>query len=316
MSAVNNITVMTSKLDFTDLTHKLEYYFCLIVSNTGILANIVNIVVCSRKNMNKNTMGFYNILMSIFNILTLILLGYLTIFPQSIGQTYLVYRSYYTCILIPYFNRIVSQMSAWLNVMLTFDRMLCVSYLNRFRFIQNKRILSLIVLIMFLIIAVLNISNLFYTFETNADINMNICKATALIALIRDTIGVSMRIIIPLILEVVMNTILIYKLIKAKKQVHITRPINKEYKFAFTVIVLNIIFIITVLPVAINTVLINKYGYNQTFISTTSNESAIATFSYLCSIMFSSFMYVSLLFVNLIFNRKFRQEFKRIYLEK
>ena len=70
-------------LDLTNLTHMAQYYFCIVICNKGIVANILNILVCLRKELLKNTIGFYNILMSTFNILTLIFVGYLNEFAHS-----------------------------------------------------------------------------------------------------------------------------------------------------------------------------------------------------------------------------------------
>ena len=88
--------------------------------------------------------GYYNILLSTCNILTLLVVSYLNLFPQTIGESPLLFRSEYACILILYSNKVIPQMSAWLYVIVTLDRMLCVVNLNRFKFINNKRTLSLI----------------------------------------------------------------------------------------------------------------------------------------------------------------------------
>ena len=125
-------------LDLTNITHAVEFYFCMFICNIGFATNSLNILVNMRKDiLLKSTMGYYNILMSIFNILTLATACYLNLFAQSIGQTPLILRSNLNCILISYFIRIFAQMSAWLNVMLTLDRVICIySLIRRFKFVQ------------------------------------------------------------------------------------------------------------------------------------------------------------------------------------
>ena len=146
-------------IDLTYTTHVVEYYICVIVCSIGFATNTLNIVVSTRKKLLKNTMGFYNISMSIFNILTLVTVGYLDFFTQSIGQTPLILRSNLNCILISYVMRVISQMSSWLNVMVTTDRMLCVfPFLsNRFKFIKNKQILAGIATCLFLLLSLIHI---------------------------------------------------------------------------------------------------------------------------------------------------------------
>ena len=287
----------------------------MIICNIGFATNSLNILVSTRRALLlKSTMGYYNILMSIFNILTLSVVGYLDLFPQSIGHTPLILRSNLNCVLISYFLRVIAQMSTWLNVMVTTDRMLCVFPLlsNKFMFIQSKRILSGIVTGLFLAICLLNVSNLFF----HLDLQTGMCTSHTFVILLRDLTAIVTRIVIALILQLVMNTILIYKLIKARKNLHMPVSLKKEYKFAFNVIILNGVFIVTELPLFVSSILINIYGYNQTLISHASNEAAWASFAYVCSVLFATFFYVSLFFVNFLTNKMFARECKKICLGK
>ena len=95
-----------------------------------------------------------------------------------------------------------------------------------------------------------------------------------------------------------------------------SRSLRKEYKFAFTVIILNIVDFVTDMPFLISTIFINIYGYSQSYVTTTSNEAAIASFAYVAAGVLSLFMYVLLFFVNLISNKLFRNEVRKIFKEK
>ena len=264
-------------LDLTDLTHTVQFYSCIVIFSIGFVSNSLNILVCIRKELLKNTIGLYNILMSLFNILSLIFVGYLFFFPQSIGQTNLILRSNINCKLIWYFMRVFLQMSVWLNVMITLDRTLCVysPRTQRLKLVQNKTTMIMAVVCLFLFICGINVANLFYYLDTQAQI----CTASIFVTMLSNLIPVFMRFLVPLVLQVVLNSILIYKVYKAR---HILQmpALQKERKFAFTVIILNVILFATEMPILVCTVLIHVFGFNQTYISTTLNFSTFTSFAY------------------------------------
>ena len=310
-------------LNFSKETLGMEFYACVLVCNIGFVANIFNILICLRKNIRKTTLGFYNILMSLFSILTLIFFGYLLFFNQSIGREELINTSSFNCIFIPFFCRVFAQTNNWINVMVTFDRMLCIYKIgSRFNFINNKKILSLIVLAIMIVIGFLNVPSFFFYLKTETkfmpETNTTqvidvICHSTARITLIRDVIGVLLRIILPLVLEVFMNTVLIYKLYLLHKVISISTDFLDEYRFTISIVILNITFIIGEMPNIVATVLINLYGYNQNYITMSSNEAARASFSYIFSMVISAiFCYTPLLFINLATNKIFQSEVKKI----
>ena len=303
-------------MDFTKETYLIQFYECVVLFNKGIVSNIINIVVSLRKELKNSIMSFYNILMSIFNILTLIFVGYLAFFAQSIGQEQLILRTYLNCILISYFIRIFSQMSSWINVMVTFDRMLCIVFIQKVKFTENKKLLTCIVMAIFTLISVINSPNLLFKLEINNSTNQTFCTSSNAIISLRDTVAILMRILIPILLQIIMNSILIYKLFKARNNVTISRSLDKEYRFAFTIIILSIISILTELPFIMTTIFINVYGYNQSYISSASNESAIASLAHVCSFLFSSFIYVVLFYVNIITNKLFRKAFRNMFISR
>jgi hypothetical protein len=213
-------------------------------------------------------------------------------------------------------------MVSWINALINLDRMICVMYVNNVKFIKNKYILSCIVLAIFTIISLIDVPNLFYnittisTFEnsTNQTMSKSECSSTNLIMTLRDFLGISIRVLIPFLSYAFMNTILIYKLFKSRNSVQTitNRSFEREYKFTFTIIILNILFILTETPFIISLIFMNKYGYNQTFIDALSNESAIAMLAHVCSYVFSSFFYVTLFFVNFSTNKIFRKCFWKL----
>jgi hypothetical protein len=312
---------MPSKYNFTNITITFGQYSMIAVSAFGLLTNILNIQVSARKEMRKTAMGFYNLIISTLNVAYLIL--------ALFQSTYLT-SSQYACILIPYFTRIIYQMSSWLNVMVLFDRMILISYKRRsnesFSPVFNVKKVSLIIVALMAIIFIVNVPNLLFHLDTqtffnpltNTTIVYTSCTSDLRTILLRDIIASVTRVILPLVLEVIINTILISKLLKFtdyKNNANLeTTSLSmmsheREYRFAQTIIILNVIYGVSNLISVITIVLINVYGYNQTYISTMSDESAIASFAYVCANIFAIFINFDLIFlVNVITNKKFREE--------
>ena len=305
-------------LNLSMIANKFSYYSCLTIVNLGLLSNILNIIVCFRKNIRKKTMGFYNVAMSTFDIINFVL-GYMVNFPPSIGHQNFYLISDISCSLLSYIIRICVQMSSWLNVMVSFDRIICILYPSRFKFIENKNKLSLIMLSLFFIICIINVPNAFFSVIVQVTLNpltnqtlatSMACSSTKRITLARDIIAQLMRTLIPVILEAILNTLLVYKIVKEKKSLNISRSLAKEYKFAFTIVMLNFTFLFTQTPLLIITIyltILNQQG------SATPRILAIVNFSYGVSVLFSSYMFGSLFFINLQFNKIFQNEVKNIF---
>ena len=145
----------------------------------------------------------------------------------------------------------------------------------------------------------------------NSTASMSVyCSSTPTIELIRDIIAQLMRTIIPVILEAILNTILIYQLMKSRVMTNYRRSLTKEYRFALTIIALNFTFLLTQIPLLIS-IIYNKISNYQSL-----NQSklvAIANFAYLVSILFASYLFGSLFFINLAFNKIFQKEIQKIF---
>ena len=315
-------TMSLQEIDYalylTTVYNTIVYYTCLTVVNIGFASNILNILICLRKNIQKTTMGLYNIFMSVSNIMSF-MFAYVLYFPESIGASDIILASYYSCILISFCARVFIQMSSWLNVMVSVDRTICISYPNKFNFIKDKKIITWIVLALFLLMCGLNVPNLYFSigtqtiFISNETSNQTICGATYEIVLVKYTIIILMRVVLPIVLTVLSNVILIYKLFKSRKNLNITKSLNKDYQFAFTIIMLNFFFIITELPFVLGTMYMfvsNNEDLNYT-ISLIYFEQAKLVF--ISTFMFSTYMLGSIFFVNLIFNKIIQKEIKHIF---
>ena len=301
--------------------NEIAFYSCLIIGNMSFASNILNILVCMRKKHRKEALGFYNPLMSVFNILST-MFGYLSLFPMTIGGQDLQVSSDYACILISYMGRICVQMSSWLNVMISFDRMITISYPYRFKRIRKRDMLSKFVLGLLLAITLVNTPNLLFSVvitetrvfnaTTNQSKVVNVakactCKFSSTMSVVRDLIAQLMRSALPIVLECVLNTLLIYKLIISRKNLTMQRSLHKDYKFAFTIVMLNAFFFITQIPLLISLVYLNVLNYQQPS-AVPSKNLILAYFLYIVAAVFASCMYSTVFFVNIFFNKHFRAE--------
>ena len=317
----------SSILNLTKETRLLEFCMCIILANFGFVANMFNIFISLRKNVQKmGFVGLYYVCMSIFNILSFVCMPYLFFFSQSIGGNDLLLTSNYFCMLLPYMFRVFNSIPAWLNVIITYDRIQAFKTNYKQAFLYKKRNLKLVIFGIVLLACSINSANFFFRLETQTHVDpktnqtsiTTTCTASTLVQLMRDSFPLVYRVILPLILEIVLNTMLIIKLLEFGKdfaeRTRNDHDLKKAKRFAFTVVILNIVFILGEIPVIVCTVFIQMYGYNQTYISTSSNESAIASFVYLCSVCLEFFVcYSTLPFINILTNKIYRKEVRSIF---
>ena len=298
-------------MDLTKETNFLVFYGTLIIGISGLYSNLMNMRVSTSPKIQKTTMGFFNILLSIFNILLIVFVGFLCLFPQSVGRPNIVISSNAACKLLPYFTRIVSQMSSWLSVLTSLDRLFILmkySPQNNVRDPQekrNKKKLTLIIMCLFFVLCIINMPNLFFELDSQ----LQLCTANKALVLLRDIVGKGSYGVLPLIIQIGVSAILVFRLKKLKSIIH-TVSIKREIKYTFSVIMFNMIFILSDIIGSISIVFANIYGYNETtYISTQSNEAAISSFVYVCSVYLNMFcVCVLLFFINLGTNKRFRKE--------
>jgi hypothetical protein len=261
------------------------------------------------------------------NMFVIIFVYFLNFYPQPFGIPNLLITSPLACKLIPFLTRIFTQVNPWINVFMSCDRLIVMFYKNmeaykrRPKIIKNKKNLSLIFFLLTIVIGIINFPSLLYEVTgvggNNAtNVTVLMCAPPSVnIGLLRDLVPLMSRVVIPSVIQIIMSVILVSKLFKLKINVN-TLSLKREYKYTLTIIVLNVVYIFTDLMTIASLISINVYGYNQTYISRTSNESAIASFIYVFVIIFAIFIVCDLLFfVNLFTNMKFKREAKRLYFD-
>lgn len=311
-------------MDLTKETHAVSYYGTLTIGTFGILANFLNIKVCHTSEfIQDTTMGFFNIRLSLSNLMSITMIG-LSLFPQSFGSKYdlpLVLTSNLACKTIPYFTRVFTQITPWLMVMNIHDRLYTLNLYNNVNYnptVENpsltiseykleKRVRALIIGVL-----IVNMPNLFFTLDYQA----NSCTADYGVVILRDIISYCSHGVLPFCLQIYFTIRLANEIRIQNQRIRGNLDFARQRKHSFKLVVFNLIYIGCELNDALFIVLSSSYGYNSaTYIATESSGAAVSAFLHVCSTYLSMFvLYDCLFIVNVITNRIFRQEAIRIFI--
>jgi len=159
------------------------------------------------------------------------------------------------------------------------------------------------------VLLALNIPNLFYK------INQNVCTSTSLIVFVRNLEVTLFRTILPAILHIVLSSVCVNKYVKSRNRVQSNMDDERDRRFTRIVIVLNVFFCLTELPFSCLTLYFGIIGQTPTYPigEHTTYSLALANVVYYITLTFSGFTFNSLLVVNLLFNRIFQKELKKIF---
>ncbi len=298
---------------------QVNFYSSTLICSIGIVGNILNILLCLNERIQKRTMGIFNLLMSIFNILSLtsVLIIYL---PPSAGNQDLTLTSDFSCKMLYYFNAVCVQMVAWLNVMVTIERIAFISEIRLVKFVKNKKILGLIFLGLFAFNLITNIPTLLFKLineEKNQTVKYITCTSTSTVVLIDNVNASTTRLFLPIILQIFLSIVLIiYLKNNREKYKNNSSPVFKnEYRYAFAVVILNLIYIVTECPFMILKIYFSILDIipNYPLIAGTSRSLAIRTLAYFCTMSLSLYKFCSLFFVNIFLNKQIRKEIRFIF---
>ena len=297
----------SSELEYLkNILNVFEYYFNIVSSSIGIPCNLVSIIIFARLMRNKTNMGFLYMWQCIIDIC--VLLYFLFIARSKTMYGINIYnQNEITCRLFNFLRRFILHASSWIAVLTTFDRLTFVLYghNNRFRFLKNRRNLTLIILAIFTIIAILDIPNLLYRMK-----KAGLCKPDFVVKFSSDFISILLRTYIPYGLMVIFNAIMVRKIFQKDNSVRSQTALSrKETQFTFAVIASDAYFLLMNFPISVfyilydvnmylgaledmETVFFNKYNLANTVLS---------DFSF-CEQTFTLFLY-------LVSNKLFRNEF-------
>ena len=153
----------------------VAFYFLTTFGSLGLILNIVGIAVFRRKRFAKCSMGFYNIVIAFINN-SIICVAIWNFVPFHYNINPLV-ASVASCMLINYLQHWLTCFSSALDMLITVDRMICITFPRRFEYLKIKKNIIKIILILCLITMLANISNFRYglveTLVNNTSNNSN-----------------------------------------------------------------------------------------------------------------------------------------------
>ena len=142
-----------------EIIQSVHYWLVVITTPLGILLNLASILVYTRPNLNKTSMGFCFTNLSVWNCLVLFYFLFVQESDLIMGFN-LTTPSDFTCQFNLFLRRLLRQISTWVEALITIDRYLAIRHPNKFN-ISKTRFMLLTVVIVFLL-ALLGTTNLFY----------------------------------------------------------------------------------------------------------------------------------------------------------
>lgn len=299
----------------TQFNTGLNLYFLIVTSSVGIPCNLVSIVVFAMLMKNKTNMGFLYTIQCLVDLF-LILISLLFLRATSINLTTVGFDSLSDpmCRFFKFIRRYPVHLSAWMPVLITFDRFIFIFYgnLDKFKFMKKKLNLTIIIIVMFLVIAIVDIPNLMY-YLPDRKIYPNgtlgpatVCTATFPVIFSSDMLSIFFRTYIPLSLMLFLNILMIRKIFnKSRAAINQTSLSRKEYQFTFAAMSFDAYFFCMNFPFSVFYVIYDINFYNGAF----SGE-----FGALYSLLYTIFFNISFFeqsfsfFMYLAFNKLFREK--------
>jgi hypothetical protein len=298
---------------YNNLNSTINYHYTITLMPIGIVLNLFAIYIFQRPRLNKTTMGFLYTCQALADMFLLIQ----TIFVargEMVFKMKIYNRSEFLCSISNFLRRFALHMCAFIYVFITVDRFLCVHYPNRFKFLKKRSYLSLIILIIAIFLVFYDSINLVYYLKyttvtsvvNNKTVNSTVvsCITSYEVTIAADIMGPAMRVYVPTFIMMILNGKLVHFLFLSKKRVKANDQ-KKEIQFAFTVMLMNLMFLFFNLPVSVGFVL---YDYN--LLTHNPNKDYMAYLSFMLSMTQNVNYCYSVLtfFFNLFFNKIFRQE--------
>ena len=275
----------------------------------------------------------------------------LTYLTSAYGHDLALWSDFW-CKFFPCLARILSQTSSWIQVLITFDRYILIAHPSKACHLKNRKLISWVIIVTILLLCLINVlPNLFFYIQTTeiilqpntnqTHVNLTIvttisCTSRDYIVLVRDLISVLFRTIVPFVLICYGNFSLIQTFLKSKRKIQQMadtssissslsklsdiRP-RKENNFIYSIIFLDTVFLVTLLPLTITTIMFNIYQYIPSIGSVVTQDAC--KLAYYMTVFIASlssvFPFLITYFTNKIFKREchnFLIELKSKILEK
>lgn len=296
----------------------IHYFYTILLVPVGIVTNLLAFLVYGRQELNKTSAGILNQCIALSNMFILLFHLLVVESTHTFGMDVLT-MSDWSCKLFRLVKKVTRETSPSVEVLLILTRYIEVFYPRKFSCIQKKQFLVKLVALIYLVLLVINIENLFY-FKRDLlvldqqqqhsvnNLTRSKCDAHPVIIFLSELISALFRSLLPSSIMFILNVLIIKRLFRSKslssRQTSHLRRVKgeRELKFTFTVLLRNILFILLNLPY---TIMSMCRVYHFMFFSTYSSQ--IDVYSSI-SYDISTFYYISFFFMNLVFNKLFLKE--------
>jgi hypothetical protein len=299
-----NSSLQTANLN--RISASMLYYDNIIYLSVGVPLNMVNALVFTRlilNKSNKTNMGFLGLCQSIIDIIVLLYFSLVFRSTAFFGVNFSNTNDS-LCKLTNYIRRFLTTTSSWMEVITTFDRFIFVIFGHggRFKFMEKKRYLAIIIASVMLFLSIVHINNLFYFISKGS------CTADSSILMASDMILICLRTYIPSLFMIIFNTFMIRIVIKkSRAALNESSKNRKQYLFTVSVIANDAFFLILDFPFTIYFIF-----YDINLYSGAINGDALfaAYYNFYGTISKDLAFYVQTLtfFVYLAFNKLYRNE--------
>lgn len=239
-------------MDFRNSTFKIDqrilFYSNAIIFPIGILVNVIQIFFFSQKKFINKTIGHFFVVISISNILA-ISMTIIRFF--RLNDIYdLFSRVNLWCKILPFLTRLTFQGCSWLNFFYTFDRVYFIFNPTVYNNCNHKNLIVwALFLLIYLILVVVNLPNLFYRNLEISHMNATklVCSASPPVNIIRELLSQVVGIFIPFFLMLTVNLCLVWKVLESRRKFKGLKELN----FSFPLIISNIFYLIFQLPFSV-----------------------------------------------------------------
>ena len=146
------------------INNQYLFYLSTIIFPFSFVLNFISLAVFLRKRFSNHTNGLFNIYIDIVNNCSF-LVGFLYYYTKGIDNDIELWSDL-TCKLLNYIFRTIIAYNSWLNVLISFDRMVSVVYPHRFKFMKNRKYICIIFAIIIFLLCLFYIPNLFLNVTT------------------------------------------------------------------------------------------------------------------------------------------------------
>jgi hypothetical protein len=256
----------------TSLDDRILFYYIVITVPLSLITKVVSVYIYTRPNLNKKTnTGLLYLIFSILNGIALLVIIFIARSNIILG-----YQFNFVCGLADFIRTDVYNFSNWIQVLITFDRYILISYPSKVSIMLKKKFLFSIIFAMAAIICLLNVPyfisqrDINFINSTNVTQTIVSCIPPSYVTLINNIIALLMRIYIPFFLMIFFNLLAIKDLRKSRLRLrgysssniasstHQMTPAKKdqrmspiEYRFTVSNLAMDFIFLFFYLPLVV-----------------------------------------------------------------